>query len=1171
MHSLAVLSMKNRALIALVTIVVAVFGGIALTNLKQELTPSIDFPELVIVTTYPGASPQVVENDVSTPIESAIQNVPNLDSTSAVSSTNQSLITAKFNYGSDLDTAEQKINQAIGNISGRLPSNVKPQVFAGSISDLPIIELAVTSDESEKQLAADLNRLVLPDITKMDGVASAQLIGAVGQRVTITPDPAKMAADGVTTQSITTALQQNGVLVGAGSITADGKTLNVQAGSTITAVDQIASLPLVSSGSASASGSASSSGSAASESSATESSGGSASASESAAAAAAAQAAQTPDVHTIGDVATVGITDDPTSSISRVNGKPALTIAVTKTPTANTVQVSNEVKKQTSSFEKSLGHNATFTSVFDQAPFIEQSINSLAEEGLLGLLFAVIIILIFLLSIRSTLVTAISIPTSVLITFIGMWASGYTLNIITLGGLTIAIGRVVDDSIVVIENIKRHMVAGVDRAKSIVSAVREVAGAVTASTITTVAVFLPIAFVGDVTGELFRPFAVTVTIALLSSLLVALTIVPVLAYWFIRPPKPEKLAKRAAKQAAKDERRAATRAAKAASKSGVVASEAEAARQAEFAADDAASHMSIADAVASGHDELEHPSRLQRGYLPIINFTLKHSAVTIIVAVLVLGGTLALAPLMKTNFLGSSGQNTLSVTQTFDPGTSLQAEDDAATVVEKKLLTIDGIDTVQLSIGTSGSALADAFGGGGANSATFSITTDPDADQDALQTTVQNTLKSLDVPGDLAVSSNAGFGGSSSIEVDITASNQEDLKTATDSVVGQLDKLSSVNQVSSNLASTLPYIAVSVDRTTAAQYGLSEVAVGSQVSAAMQPTQVGTVSIDNTSLTIYIADKNQPMTVDELKNLQIQTLRGPQPLSTLADVHDAKGPATVTTQKGLQSATVTANPVGDDLSAANTQVSEALTKADLPSGASATIGGVTSNQGTAFAQLGLAMLAAILIVYVVMVATFKSLRQPLLLLVSIPFAATGAIGLQLISGVPLGVASLIGMLMLIGIVVTNAIVLIDLVNQYRTKGLSVPDAVRHGASRRLRPILMTALATIFALLPMALGVTGHGGFISQPLAIIVIGGLISSTLLTLIVLPTLYNLVEGARDRRRARREARRGGGSATGDTGGDGSGSGGSGPGGTGSGDSEPTPSDGAPQAPTEPEPAPV
>jgi HAE1 family hydrophobic/amphiphilic exporter-1 len=562
----------------------------------------------------------------------------------------------------------------------------------------------------------------------------------------------------------------------------------------------------------------------------------------------------------------------------------------------------------------------------------------------------------------------------------------------------------------------------------------------------------------------------------------------VLAYWFLRPPKPKK---------AKTEQDAAQVA-------------------------DEASHLSISDAVASGHDELEHPSRLQKGYLPIINWTLKHSAVTIIIAVLVLGGTLALTPLMKTNFLGSTGQNTLTVSQAFPPGTSLQAEDDAAKVVEKKLLSIDGIKTVQLSIGSSGSALRDAFAGG-SGGATFSITTDPNADQDALQATVKKQVDDLKTAGDVTVSSNSGFGASNDIEIDITASTQQDLQKASDTIVDNVKKLSSVNQVTSNLSASLPYIAVDVNRATAAEYGLSEVAVGSQVSQAMQPTQVGTVAIDDNSLNIYIANANQPMSVDELKNLPIVTARGPQPLSTLADVKQAGGPATVTTEHGLRSATVTASPSTDNLATANSQVSKALADAKLPQGASATIGGVTASQGSAFAQLGIALLAAILIVYVVMVATFRSLRQPLMLLISVPFAATGAIALQIASGIPLGVASLIGVLMLIGIVVTNAIVLVDLVNQYRRRGLSVPDAVRHGASRRLRPILMTALATIFALLPMAVGLTGHGGFISQPLAIVVIGGLVSSTLLTLVVQPTMYTLVEGARDRRRARKARRSG------------------------------------------------
>jgi HAE1 family hydrophobic/amphiphilic exporter-1 len=348
------------------------------------------------------------------------------------------------------------------------------------------------------------------------------------------------------------------------------------------------------------------------------------------------------------------------------------------------------------------------------------------------------------------------------------------------------------------------------------------------------------------------------------------------------------------------------------------------------------------------------------------------------------------------------------------------------------------------------------------------------------------------------------------------------LTTATDRIADAVKKLDSIKQTSSNLSASLPYIAVDVDRQKAADIGLSEVAVGGIVSQAMQPTTIGSVAIDNSTLKIYIQSDDPPTTVAALSALKIPTVAGPVALDTLATVKETKGPATVTTQKGLRSAAISATPATDNLSVANADVQRALDSTTLPRGASATIGGVTASQSDAFSQLGIALLAAILIVYVVMVATFRSLRQPLLLLVSIPFAATGAIALQVISGIPLGVASLIGVLMLIGIVVTNAIVLVDLVNQYRRRGMNVPDAVVHGASRRLRPILMTALATIFALLPMAVGLTGHGSFISQPLAIVVIGGLVSSTLLTLVVLPTLYNLVEGARERRVARRAGRR-------------------------------------------------
>lgn len=1024
MSNLAVLSLKNRALIALITIVAALFGGIALNSLKQELIPSIEFPALIIVSTYPGASPEVVNTDVSTPIEVAIQGVPGLQSTTATSTTNASIVQASFDYGTDLATAEQKITQAINRVGG-LPDGVEPNVLTASIDDFPVIQLAVTGYDDPETIQSQLETSVVPELEDVDGVNTAQIVGGTGQRISITPDQEALAAAGFGQQAITDALDQNGILFPGGEITEGDETLTVQTGAKITTVDEIAALPLVPT-----------------------------------------DAAQLgAGTVTVGDVATVEQTEDPVTSISRVDGEPAVTIAVTKLPAANTVDVSHGVLDALPALEETLG-GAEFTVVFDQAPYIERSIETLAVEGTLGLVFAVLVILVFLLSVRSTLVTAISIPLSVLITFIGIQAFGYSLNILTLGAITIAIGRVVDDSIVVIENIKRHYVGDADKLRAILIGVREVATAITSSTITTVAVFLPIAFVGDVTGELFRPFALTTTIALSASLLVALTIVPVLAYWFLRPGKP------------------------------------------------------ILDAQGRAidpEDPAAPPSRLQRGYLPILRWTLRHSWVTLGLALLVLVGTGAAAPFMKTNFLGDSGQNTFTMTQDIGPAPSLEAEGAAAERVEEVLTEIEGIRTVQVSIGSSGSPLRDAFSGGGAG-ITYSITTEDGIDQVALRDEVQRRVSEIEDAGETAVSAAQGGFGSSDIEIDVTAPDAGTLQDATDDVVAALADRDGIGQVTNNLSASLPYIAVTVDRDAAAGLGLSEVAVGAIVSNAMQPQSIGSVEIDGRSLTVYLASSGAPVSIEELRQLTVPSAAGPVPLVDVATVEEAAGPASITTERGQRTATVTVTPSTDDLTAASAAVTEALADVDLPTGADAELGGVLSQQQDAFTQLGLALLAAILIVYIVMVATFKSLRQPLLLLVSVPFAATGAILLQIITGVPLGVPSLIGVLMLIGIVVTNAIVLIDLVNQYREKGLSTHDATIAGGSRRLRPILMTALATIFALTPMALGITGSGGFISQPLAIVVIGGLISSTVLTLLVLPTLYNLVEGAKERRLGRR-----------------------------------------------------
>ncbi|MFS0716980.1 efflux RND transporter permease subunit [Arthrobacter sp. 1P04PC] len=1033
MFRLARLSLGNRALIALITVFASVFGVITMTSLKQELIPSIEFPQITVITSMPGASPEVVDKQVSGPLETALRGVEGLESTSSTSRNGVSQITLAFTYGSNLDRARNQIDRAISNAKQALPKDVQPQAIAGSISDFPIVYLAVSSDKPLSELNTDLARLSVPRLQKIDGVRGAEVTGGATEHIQIQPKPEAMAAAGTSIQAISDALKNNGSLVPAGSIQDQGKTLSLQIGSPVDSVDAIKALPL----------------------------GGAR------------------DAATIGTVADVSIAEDARTSITRTNGKETLAVSVTKKPEGDTVGISHAVKDAIPQLEAELGSNAKFTPVFDQAPFIEKSIKDLTTEGLLGLGFAVGIILLFLLSVRSTLVTAVSIPLSLLITFIGLKATGYSLNILTLGALTIAIGRVVDDSIVVIENIKRHLSYGEAKITAILTSIREVAGAITASTLTTVAVFLPIAFVAGLAGELFRPFALTVTIALISSLLVSLTIVPVLAYWFLRNPRSRDTT--------------------------------------------APTDATDSEAAEKAHDA-ERRSLLQRGYLPVLTKTQRHPVITLIASVLILGGTAAMTPLLATDLLGSSGENSLTVRQALPAGTSLDQGNAAAVKVEDVLRGIDGIKNVQVTTGNAQTGFSALQSTGAANS-TFTVVTDDKADQKKLQDTVRTRLAAISDVGTITVGSQqGGFGTTSTVDITLKAAGSTDLQTASDAVVKAMDGVPGSSEVSTNLAASQPVVQVKVDRAKATAAGLNEQQVGAVLASTISPVPAGTVRIGTNDYPVRIGEGTKFSSIGAVRDLQLPTARGPVPLSSIASVEQADVPVSITASNGQRTARVSVTPSGGNLGAVSTEVQARLKTVQLPPGVTAEIGGATTQQAESFGQLGLALLAAIAIVYVIMVATFKSLVQPLILLVSIPFAATGAIALLLITKVPLGLPSLIGMLMLVGIVVTNAIVLIDLINQYRQPrngepGMNVADAITHGARQRLRPILMTALATVFALTPMALGLTGGGGFISQPLAVVVIGGLISSTALTLILVPVLYRLVEGRRERKALERD----------------------------------------------------
>lgn len=1254
MTRLTRLSLGSRAVVLLLSLVVMGLGWYATRALKQELIPAIERPRSTVITVYPGASPQAVERDVTKPLEDAAKGVAGITQVTSSSASGISQVRVEWDFGSNDEKIRNDVATAVESARASLPNDITPRILAGSFDDVPVVVMSVSSPDEPAVLARKVRDIALPKLRTIAGVREAAVSGDEKREVAVTLRPGDVERFKVPVATLPQLFQASGTGMPAGSIPSEKQTLDVQVGRAFASVADVKRMQVPT---------------------------------------------QDGPVE-LRDIADVREQAVETTSISRANGEPSLTLAVVKEQSGNTVTVSQAVRDALPGIQAQLGEGTRFSTVFDQAPYIEDSIHDLSVEGGLGLLFAVLVILLFLTSLRPTLITAISIPTSLVIALIGLWAGGYTLNILTLGALTVAIGRVVDDSIVVIENIKRHHGLGERGPGAIVQAVREVAGAITSSTLTTVAVFLPIAMVSGQTGALFRPFAVTVTIALLASLLVSLTLIPVLASFFMTRRAP-----------ASGENAGGAQETPAVGPSGEtdVAGVSGAAAQ----TPEAASALPAGTTSPLAEEASEPTPRLQRSYLPALHFALGHRVLTLVLAFLVFLGTLALAPNLKTDFIGEAGETTLQISQSLPTGTTLQQTDKASARLEELIRTEPSVESYQTTIG--GSPDQALFGAvQGANEANMSVTLKPGSKGSELASRLRSQVEGRKDLGTVEV---AVGGGTNEVSVRLEGADPARLRTGSDQLVAALRRIEHLENVKSDLTDEKAMLDVSPDGDAAAEAGMTPVQIGQAVQQAVKGAKVATLALADTTLDVVLRSRTPVTTVAELENLelpvtqkqdadakkaaservearqkaaaqrqqadaraqaaeqtrqieagavkarqqeaqiraQLQELRTslarldkaaaalaaqaaqaaaqlpvvppgaakaaptgapsasaaapagtgaqggaaatapalPKDLPSLAgsaldprnalrqqiaqleaglaqaraasaaaseqaakarqaqatalqraneaeelqqaakDAASATGtplrlrdvavvkevlaPASIGRVDGARAASVTATPTGSDLGATTGQIQEAIANTTLPEGVTATIGGVSQQQQESFAQLGVAMLVAVAVVYLIMVATFGSLVQPLILLVSIPFAATGALGLLLATNTPLGIPAMVGLLMLIGIVVTNAIVLIDLINQYRRRGAGVAEAIHEGARHRLRPIIMTALATICALLPMAFGITGGGVFISKPLALVVIGGLVSSTVLTLILVPVLYDMVERGKERRRAR------------------------------------------------------
>ncbi|AAK78350.1 HAE1 family hydrophobic/amphiphilic exporter-1 [Clostridium acetobutylicum] len=1164
MNRLTKFSLKNMFVIFLIIILITVGGLYSTKTINMESMPNINIPVVTAVTVYPGASPEQVASDISRPVQKAISGIQGIQDVKTTSNENVSVVVAQFDYSADMDKAQKNVEDAVNKI--KFPESAKKSTISRiSMGSAPIMTYSINSTKSIDELTKIVNDKIEPKLSGISGVSSVEMQGTSNDDIYVKVDNDKLKNNGLTLSDVKTALQGNNISIPAGSVNVGDSTLPIEmtkklyttadieampiavipnqtkvvgeafqqvqggmtqlgqavgqlgqnmgqlgqavgqmgqgmgqmgqmvggntqsiailnqmqkaqsqilleqevltnptssaqdktkAQATITAAQgmlqqaqaqldklmgaQIESSKALSSSAGSLKTAAPSQGTA--KSSSAPSLGSSSSSSSS-------NASQIKVVY-LKDVATVTRGSADKSYFIRSNSKNSIILNIYKTDDGNTVNVAKDVASALEDLQKS-NNGIKFNKISDSSKYVKDSVNGMVREGVLGALFAIVVIAFFLKNIKATIIAVVSIPLSILIALILLPRFGITLNIMSLSGMAVAVGRIVDDSIVVIENIHRRILKDdVEKGKIIQVAADEVSSAITSSTVTTVAVFLPLAMISGMVGKVFVPFAVTVVICILASLLVAVTVVPVMSRLMIlnEKPKPEK-----------------------------------------------------GEGAIVGF------------YKKVLNGALNHRAAVMGVSVVLFVLSLFLIKGIGIQFLPSSSSNVLNGTITTAPGTSAEKTNEEALKFEKYLLNRSDVKTVVSSIGDNSSSSSSAMSMQGGNSGKITIVlkdgvnNDKSADEiikKATDMSSKNTKFAVTVQSFTS-------GSKDNVEIVVNGNNMKDITAAASKATEALKGVKELTNVNNTLSSKKPEISVAIDSAKAANEGLSPMIAAGMVQGIMNYNNVTTIQSGKNNVNVYLGYDNKDInSLDKVKTIQLQGASGSFNLSDIADVQVADGPVSVEELNGNQYASITADVKTKDTQTASKNAMEKIKSIKgIPNGVTFTQNGSAKSISDSFSQMGMAMLVAVFMVYIVMVLAFGEPKAPFAILFSLPFAAIGAIVALFITRQPLGIPGLIGMLMLIGIVVTNAIVLLDRVQSNRKKGMLVREALIEAGAIRMRPIFMTAIATVMALTPLAAGFS-EGAVISQGLGIVVIGGLVVSTILTLIIVPVMYSVLE---------------------------------------------------------------
>ncbi|MDI6849106.1 MAG: efflux RND transporter permease subunit [Candidatus Saccharicenans sp.] len=1017
-------SVRRKVTASMIAMILVVIGLISLSRLGLDLFPELEYPTVSVITSYRGASSEDIEMTITEPLERVVSSVSGVKKVTSQSSEGVSVLMVEFEWGTNLDFAAQDIRDQIGISRNFLPDNASdPLVVKFDISQLPVAFYGVTANSGYSTY--DLKKLiedeVKPRLERLDGVASAAAFSPDEREIRVEVNKNALISYNLSLERVMAALATENINAPAGDVVERHEDLIIRTLGEFQSIEDIRNVVV--------------------------------------------GLSQRGEPIYIRDIAEVKDTFKETRSVARVQGQRGAFLIVSKRSGANTALVGNAVKKEISKIQDTLPGNIEFHMAMDQAEMINRVASNTANNGLIGALLAAALIFLFLRNWRPTLIIAIAIPLSVITTFVAMYAAGYTLNLMTLGGLALGVGMMVDNAIVVIENTFRHIEEGKHVEQAAVIGASEVGMAITASTLTTIIVFLPMAFTGGITGKLTQPLALTITFSLVASLFVALTLVPLFSSLLFKVKA--KKAKAEEELVIKEPRFAAVRS----------------------------------------------------FYRNLLTRALRKRKTVLTATAVLLLVSLVIVVFMGAEFIPESDQNTLLVRVKLPVGTSLEETDRVITQVEKIFRQQPEVALVSVQAGTradeDSAGMASRMGITGTHEGLlivklFHRSERKHTDAEILER-VRKMLPRLEnyTFEQVNMQESAITGAAAPVEIKLFGKDLEMLREIGDTIVKRIGDVEGLRDLTHSLAEGKPEYQFSIDRERAARLGLSV----AQVSSTVQTATLGTVvnryrdGSDEINIRVVLASEYR----DSLEEIRKTPLMSPAGktiyLEQIADWKRGEGPIQITRENQMRKISVTANIAGRDLGSVMRDIRSRLGdfEKQLPPGYFLEYGGSYQQMIDAFKVLAAALALAVLLVYMVMASQFENFLHPFIIMFTIPMAIIGVIFGLLVSGKPVSLPALIGVIILAGIAVNNGIVMVDYINQLIRRGLDKKEAIIRGAVTRLRPVLLTALTTILGMLPMAVA-GGSGAEFRSPMATAVVGGLVATTLLTLFVIPIVYSI-----------------------------------------------------------------